>query len=122
MKRIEGRAMAELPAKKNDAEFDELMSRERLGIDICKLILGSNGDDLDLSRREMLMKPVVFDSDGLGTQSHLRGVGSIARARQSALSSKIVDLIKDLGSCLRERRAVVTSLMMIRRRRRTRRA
>ena len=114
--------MAELPAKKNDAEFDELMSRERLGIDICKLILGSNGDDLDLSRREMLMKPVVFDSDGLGTQSHLRGVGSIARARQSALSSKIVDLIKDLGSCLRERRAVVTSLMMIRRRRRTRRA
>ena len=53
-----------------------MRSRERLGIDICKLILGSNGDDLDLPRGEMLTKPVVFDSDGLGTRSHLRGVGS----------------------------------------------
>ena len=72
MKGMEGRAMAELPAEKNDAEFDELRSRERLGIDICKLILGSNCDDLDFPRREMLTKPVVLDSDGLGT----RRVGS----------------------------------------------
>ena len=76
MKGIEGRVMADLPAEKNDAEFDELRTRERLGIHICKLILGSNGDDLDLPRGEMLTKPVVFDSDGLGTRSHLRGVGS----------------------------------------------
>jgi len=73
MKGIEGRVMAELPAEKNDANFDELWTRERLGIDICKLILGSNGDDLDLPRGEMLTKPVVFDSNGLGTRSHLGG-------------------------------------------------
>ena len=76
-----------------------MRSRERLGIDICKLILGSNGDDLNLPRRKMFTKPVVFDSDGLGTRSHLWGIRS-SKSKTSGVVFKDSGLDQRLGILL----------------------